>query len=454
MAQLIHIAGPKDETSLGDVVFVHGLGGDARTTWTNRGGESWIEWLAEELPDLAFWSYGYDAAPSALLGSPMILPDRATNALATLKAARVGEKGIVFVAHSMGGLLVKEMLREAETSAPEYHAIASSSRLVVFLSTPHTGSDIPKYLATLDRALRLPLLPRWLQLLRFLVRPTKSVRELERDHASLRQLALWYRANAPLLGVGTVSLYEVKKTYGLLVVPPSSADPGIAGSTPIPEDADHFEIAKPENKDSLVFTTTRNNLQKLFLPKAHPPAHTRPVTQTTTTSSTWPPARLADARVVSRHLPLLTGTLALMAVGIVFLYDHAPLPVDVDVPVAGVPVAGEEPQPPIADTECQGLETRARVETQGLEWQDDCSLRDQERWWGRTVTLSTWGMNLQYADRTITRAVLVPPNRPYIFPRRSALFAGYSTRDGAWWAYTTRNPRAPKPEDLPIVRPN
>ncbi len=252
------------------MVFVHGLGGDARDTWTNRTGECWIEWLATEQPEVGLWSFGYDAAPSKWLGSPMDLPDRATNALATLKAKGVGAKAIGFVAHSMGGLLVKEMLRQAETFAHAYRDIASNSQLVVFLSTPHTGSDIPKYLATLDRALRLPLLPRWMQLLRFLVRPTKSVGELERDNANLRQLTLWYRENAPRLGVETVSLYEAKKTYGLLVVPPSSADPGIAGSIPIPEDANHFEIAKPKNRDSLVFTTTHDKLLESLQPKPHP----------------------------------------------------------------------------------------------------------------------------------------------------------------------------------------
>jgi hypothetical protein len=40
---------------MGDIVFVHGLDGDARTTWESQGKTNsfWLEWLGADLKDAA-----------------------------------------------------------------------------------------------------------------------------------------------------------------------------------------------------------------------------------------------------------------------------------------------------------------------------------------------------------------------------------------------------------------
>lgn len=65
-----------------------------------------------------------------------------------LTAAGVGRRPVVFVTHSLGGLLVKEIMLQSERAAtaagpsawPSRGSLASESRGVVFYSCPHFGS--------------------------------------------------------------------------------------------------------------------------------------------------------------------------------------------------------------------------------------------------------------------------------------------------------------------------
>ncbi|CAI5488811.1 unnamed protein product [Closterium sp. Naga37s-1] len=63
-----------------------------------------------------------------------------------LVAAGVGERPVVFVTHSMGGLIVKQMLALARASdMPEVRALAERTTAIVFYSVPHFGSRIADY---------------------------------------------------------------------------------------------------------------------------------------------------------------------------------------------------------------------------------------------------------------------------------------------------------------------
>src|SRR5215467_923411 len=112
MSQIYRV-GEASQGSRSAVVFVHGLGGDAFATWQSGPQEKdfWPRWLVEDLPEIEVWTVQYDASPSKWLGSAMALPDRAANLLAWLEAERLYEKKLLFVAHSLGGLVVKQLLR-------------------------------------------------------------------------------------------------------------------------------------------------------------------------------------------------------------------------------------------------------------------------------------------------------------------------------------------------------
>jgi pimeloyl-ACP methyl ester carboxylesterase len=142
-----------------DVIFVHGLGGDPFSTWrhdNNEGQDAWPYWLAEAMPEAAVHALEYEAAPVAWLGKAFPLGKTAERVLGVLIGEGVvGERPIVFVGHSMGGLLIKQILRKtSDRSAIEgWRRIRHATRAVVFLGTPIAAPSWPQCLNGLGRFL-------------------------------------------------------------------------------------------------------------------------------------------------------------------------------------------------------------------------------------------------------------------------------------------------------------
>jgi len=77
----------------GDVVFIHGLNGHFRRTWSAAGNDAfWPEWLGEDCPELGVWSLAYAASPSEWRGHTLSLFDRALNILDLLHLHGLGDK--------------------------------------------------------------------------------------------------------------------------------------------------------------------------------------------------------------------------------------------------------------------------------------------------------------------------------------------------------------------------
>jgi triacylglycerol esterase/lipase EstA (alpha/beta hydrolase family) len=176
--ELICISGCEKLERIGDVIFVHGLGGDALGTWHPQGKRDdnnfWPTWLGEDLPEVAIWSLKYEVEPFIWKGNTMPLVDRATNTLAVLDSYEMGERPLVFITHSMGGLLVKQMLRHAwDYGNPQWKAIVEQTKGIVFLSTPHSGSNMAN----------------WINYIGGILQTSVSIDELEAHHSRLRELA-------------------------------------------------------------------------------------------------------------------------------------------------------------------------------------------------------------------------------------------------------------------------
>ena len=69
-----------------DLIFIHGLNGHRSTTWTNRSGEYWLQWLRNYLPDVRIWTCGYNA--DIYSGSRDALDTHATKFLMDLLRCR------------------------------------------------------------------------------------------------------------------------------------------------------------------------------------------------------------------------------------------------------------------------------------------------------------------------------------------------------------------------------
>ncbi len=141
-----HVDGQDDRPADLDVIFVHGLGGDHESTWRRRKQAAcWLEWLHEDMANIAVWSLGYPAAATEWISGAkgMALPQRASGLIERMLDNGIGSRGLVFVCHSLGGLVVKQVLRHCSEEREEgWGAIAHSTRGVAFLATPHTGAPL------------------------------------------------------------------------------------------------------------------------------------------------------------------------------------------------------------------------------------------------------------------------------------------------------------------------
>lgn len=250
VTELLPISGCQNFHRAGDVVFVHGLDGDAQTTWFPEGrpDDFWPGWLGADFPHLGVWSLGYAINSSAWRGHSLPLTERATNRLALLSAKGFGEKPIVWVCHSFGGLLVKQMLRHLDTSLgePTWKTILDRTRGIVFLSTPHHGSDLASYMSYLKH----------------LLRNTVTIKELKAHEPHLRELNLWFRRRVGALNIKIQVYYEKLPVFGILVVNETSADPGITDVIPIPMEDTHITICKPASREGILYRRVKQFLKE------------------------------------------------------------------------------------------------------------------------------------------------------------------------------------------------
>ncbi|BCS26804.1 uncharacterized protein APUU_51515A [Aspergillus puulaauensis] len=159
-----------------DIVFVHGLTGSAGDTWHHK--DTGFYWPANigtgnHVPARVF-TFGYDAdvakfwQPVSQLG----IDNHASNLLGSLARVRsetetvstfltipsdcrrtvLGNnfdketRKIIFIAHSLGGLVAQNALCLSQTSA-EIHIrdVGNSILAIMFLGTPHLGADIASW---------------------------------------------------------------------------------------------------------------------------------------------------------------------------------------------------------------------------------------------------------------------------------------------------------------------
>jgi pimeloyl-ACP methyl ester carboxylesterase len=244
------IANTEKPDRAADVVFVHGLSGKSHSTW--RYGKVgapdhffWPEELGRDLPDCGIWSFGY-AAGFTELGNPgMVMDKRAGNLAQQLIAYGIGRKPLIFVTHSMGGLIVKALV-SYRSADDDRTTLVDHVRGIVFCGTPHLGSA---FAAAAERMSFF--FGGWFYTR---IRIQSHLREMRSKADGLDslhdQFKAWYKSHP----IGILSFAESRKLrqtgfflrfipFGR-VVEASSADAGVGGVRK-DVDADHLQLVKP-----------------------------------------------------------------------------------------------------------------------------------------------------------------------------------------------------------------
>ena len=117
----------------------------------------------------------------------------------------------MFICHSLGGLLAKQILRKSKDSGVNSgrFRIATETKCVLFLATPHSGAR----LASLANTFRT------------LFGATVSVEDLREHDAHLRDLFDWYRHHSLDLHIATATYFESRPVKGILPIVNASSAP-------------------------------------------------------------------------------------------------------------------------------------------------------------------------------------------------------------------------------------
>jgi len=162
-----------------DIVAIHGLDGDRESSWKAKNNKMWLkdhDMLPARIKNARILTYGYDVATwGTELHSDLTLHDHAESLITKLvsyrELTRTSDRPIIFIAHSMGGIVLKFALILANQTHEKHHfhhrSLADNTKGILFIGTPHQGTDsvtVAQHLAEicsintrLNRALRRDL---------------------------------------------------------------------------------------------------------------------------------------------------------------------------------------------------------------------------------------------------------------------------------------------------------
>jgi len=141
----------RSETYEVDIVAIHGLNGSASGTWTRettnkktheKTSTLWLrDLLPKDIPGARIYTYSYDSKV-VFSKSRATTEDHAQSLLWALQAERrrgQERRPIIFIAHSLGGLVCKQALIRAKQNE-HFDDILVSTIGILFFGTPHRGA--------------------------------------------------------------------------------------------------------------------------------------------------------------------------------------------------------------------------------------------------------------------------------------------------------------------------
>ncbi|RFU30301.1 hypothetical protein B7463_g6063, partial [Scytalidium lignicola] len=253
------------EGSLVDIVFVHGLIGDREKTWTAKSGDApWPQvLLPARIPNGRFLTFGYDAYVTDWRGmvSKNRIGNHSWNLLTTLATYReddcTNDRPIIFVCHSLGGLVCEDALSTAR-QRPEKHLqkVLHHTRGIIFLGTPHHGSGLALWAERLAKVIGL-LKQTNPEILSVLQADSEVLARIQDSfHTMIRS-----RNQDGLLPIEITCFFEEIPLPGVgLVVPSHSAV--LPGYIPIPIRSNHLDMTKFDSAEDPGFTAITGELRR------------------------------------------------------------------------------------------------------------------------------------------------------------------------------------------------
>ncbi|KAI4264584.1 MAG: hypothetical protein L6R42_000320 [Xanthoria sp. 1 TBL-2021] len=246
-----------------DIIFVHGLGGTSGKTWCcdKDYATFWPSWLHEEpeLLNARVHTFGYSASIAGPANSSGIF-DFARDLLFKMKyeyvnydrGPPIGSVPIIFVAHSMGGLVIKMAFNTARND-DDYRDMIAQVKAMIFLSTPHRGCTDVKYLDTLLRTFNLS---------------HSYIKELSASGQILQQIN--HEFSNTCRDLKLFSMYETAKTskagVGAYIVTKDSGVTDLFNEARCSMAVDHHMICKFRHREEQGYKYVRNILINLTMP--------------------------------------------------------------------------------------------------------------------------------------------------------------------------------------------
>jgi len=255
-----------------DIVFVHGLNGHPYKTWATTKPD--VFWPADLLPNaledqrVRILTYGYDANVGTFTdgASKDKIHNHAEHLAGHLVANRslrkATERPIIFVCHSLGGLVVKRCLIYCKNvrniKIEKLRSIYVSTYGILFLGTPHNGSDLAKW-GIMLQSICHAVFPK-----KVFDSSSQLIKALETNNETLQNIN---RLFIEIIGRYRIYFFHESKPMDLkgtrdFVVDEDSAAPVIEGVERMGIERDHSHMCKFESENAPGYTIVAEAVQR------------------------------------------------------------------------------------------------------------------------------------------------------------------------------------------------
>ena len=167
------------------------------------------------------------------------------------------QRPVIFVCHSLGGIVFKRALVMAHAHSLRYNSLITAIKSVIFMGTPHRGSDSVNWSKILGRLANIPMLGNI---------KTDLLKDLQPKSELLMTISSDFVERGA--GLSIFSIYERKFIPGLqdLIVDKDSAILNQQNETPMPIEADHRTMCKFLSCNSETYALVFDCLSELYPP--------------------------------------------------------------------------------------------------------------------------------------------------------------------------------------------